>query len=228
MNISIRIILALHFIIFSTISMADYKDDIGYTKLATELGINLPDGSGVLVSQTEVDTDGVAESPYQYLPNASDPQFSGKTITAKTSSSSGTSSHATGVGKLFYGNNSMANGISNIYAYEVNNWLQADYLKFGYSTKPLSSPGRIGNHSWVGSFGNSSYDSDILKRLDWVIETDEFVQFVGTKNSAGLNSNLLSAAYNAIAVGKSLVLARKSAKASCVWFNFFFVNPRCR
>ena len=203
MNISIRIILALYLIIVSTISMADYKDDIGYTKLATELGINLPDGSGVLVSQTEADTDGVAGPPYNYFPDTTDSQFLGKTIVDVTNLSNQPSSHATGAGRLFYGTNSIASGITNIYVYEVNNWFQAGYLRFGYSTKPLSSPGRIGSHSWVGNTGNLTYDSDILKRLDWVIETDEFIQFVGTKNSTTLNSNLLSAAYNAIAVGKT-------------------------
>ncbi len=180
-----------------------YKGDIGYTKLATELGINLPTGNGVPVSQAEADTDGVAGSPYQYFPDTSNTQFSGKTITNVTNSNNTPSAHATSVGKYFYGNNSMANGITNIYVYEVNNWLQADYLRFGFSSKPLSSTSRIGNHSWVGYTGNLTYDSDILRRLDWVIETDEFVQFAGTKNNTVLNSNLLSAAYNVMAVGKT-------------------------
>jgi len=171
-----------------------YKDDIGYTKLAIESGVNLPNGNGVLVSQTEADTDGVEGSPFNYLPDTSNSQFLGKIITDVTNLSNQPSSHATGVGGFFYGSNSIANGITSIYVYEVNNWLQPNYLRFGYSTKPLSSPSRIGNHSWIGNTGNLTYDSDILKRLDWVIETDEFLQFVGTKNSTGLNPNLLSAA----------------------------------
>src|SRR4051794_6706527 len=34
-------------------AMADYKDDIGYTRLQLELGAALPNGSGVGVSQNE-------------------------------------------------------------------------------------------------------------------------------------------------------------------------------
>ena len=184
-------ILVCLLLFYSNLSYA-YKDDIGYTKLGTELGINLSDGSGVLVSQTEADTDGVDGSPYNYFPDTTNAQLLGKTIIDVTNSSNQPSSHATGTGRLFYGTNSIASGITNIYVYEVNNWLQADYLRLGYTTKPLSSPSRIGNHSWIGS---SDYDSDILRRLDWIIETDEFVQFVGTRNSSGLNFNLLSAAY---------------------------------
>ena len=99
MNTFIRIILAFHLIIFSTISMAAYKDDIGYTKLATELGVNIPDGSGILVTQAEADTDGIAGAPYNYFPDTADSQFLGKTIIDVTNLSNQPSGHATGVGK---------------------------------------------------------------------------------------------------------------------------------
>jgi len=190
-------------LIFSNGAQADYKADIGYTKLAIELGASLPNGSGVLASQTEADIDGVAGSPYVYFPDTTNTQFSGKTIINVTNLNDAPSGHATGVGALFYGNNSMANGIANIYVYEANNWLQSNYLKFGSTLKPLSTANRVGNHSWIGNTGNLSYDTDILRRLDWVVEVDEFVQFVGTRNGVGLNSNLLSAAYNVVAVGKT-------------------------
>jgi len=191
-------------LIYSSVTHANYKDDIGYTQLATELGVNLPDGSGVQVSQTEADTDGVAGSPYQYFPDTTDAQFIGKTIINVTNLNNTPSGHASSVGKRFYGTNSMANGITNIDVYEVTNWIQGDFLRWYVSSrKPLASSNRVGNHSWVGSFGSLLYDSQIVRRLDWVIETDEFVQFVGTRNSTGLNYNLLSAAYNVMAVGRT-------------------------
>ncbi len=203
MRVSIQHFLFVLILIYCSVAYADYKADIGHTKLAIELGVNLPDGTGVRVSQTEADIDGVAGSPYVYFPDVTNAQFFGKIIINVTNLNNAPSGHATGVGGIFYGTNSIANGISNIDVYEANNWLQSNYLRFGSTSKPLSSTSRIGNHSWIGNTGNLSYDSDILRRLDWVIETDEFVQFVGTRNSTGLNSNLLSGAYNVMAVGRT-------------------------
>jgi len=180
-----------------------YKDDIGYTRLMTELGVNLATGGGVLVSQTEADADGVAGPPYQYFPDLSNTQFSGKIITNVSNINDTPSGHATMVGTLFYGNNAMAHGITNIDVYETNSWLQGDFLMFGSGLLPLASTNRVGNHSWVGSTGIPSYDSEILRRLDWVVENDDFVQFVGGNNSTGLNNNLLSGAFNITAVGKT-------------------------
>ena len=180
-----------------------YKGDIGHSKLAAELGLTLPNGNGFLISQSEADTDGVVDTSYQVFPNTSDTQFSGKTIINVRNLIVTTSGHATGVGRLFYGSNAIANGITNINIYEANDWLQAGYLRFGSNSKPLSLADRIGNHSWIGATGDSNADSNILRRLDWVIETDDFLHFVGAKNSTGLNANLLSAAYNVIAVGKT-------------------------
>lgn len=188
-------------LLFNSELIYAYKGDIGWIKLSTELAANLPNGSGVHVSQNEADTD--SSSAYKYFPDNTSAQFSGKTITNISNLSNTPSGHATGVAALFYGSNALANGITNIYAYEVNNWLQPGYLKAGNNAKPLSTPSRIGNQSWVGETGNLAFDADILRRLDWVIETDEFVQFVGTSNSLGLNKNLLSGAYNVMAVGKT-------------------------
>ncbi len=60
---------------------------------------------------------------------------------------------------------------------------------------------RIANHSWIGSDPDDAIDLDIVKRLDWVIENDEFIQVVGLKNNTSTNLPLLSTAFNAIAVG---------------------------
>lgn len=203
MNTFIRIILALHFIIFSAISMADYKDDVGYTRLSVELGINTPTGGGVLVSHVEAPTSYVDTIPV-YLPDAGNTQFDGKIITNVTGLDAGEySGHATSVGALFYGSNSIALGVDYIDAYEANYWLQPDFLRFGNSRKPLSSSSRVANHSWVGNYTTDAENSSLLRRMDWVIETDEFIQAVGTKNGTGANLNILSGAYNVIAVGRT-------------------------
>ena len=44
----------------STIASADYRSDIGYTKLQQDLGGPIPDGTGVIVSQVEASQGGLA------------------------------------------------------------------------------------------------------------------------------------------------------------------------
>ncbi|MDH5766952.1 MAG: hypothetical protein OEZ38_13150, partial [Gammaproteobacteria bacterium] len=97
--------------------LADYKADIGHTRLLNELGASTPNGAGVQVAQSEADTDGVAGSPFAALPDASDSRFTGKTIINVTPGNNTVSGHATGVGALFYGNTGIAGGITLIDAH---------------------------------------------------------------------------------------------------------------
>jgi hypothetical protein len=146
------------------------------------------------------------------MPNTADSQFSGKTITKKTSDSvSGSSGHATTVGQLFYGNSSsLSSAITNIDCYEANNYIGSGFLHYGYSNQPgytfllsdKASPSRLANHSWVGSTNPISESSDMLRRLDFVVETDEFIQVVAPDNSTS-NQPLLISAFNSISVGRS-------------------------
>ncbi len=181
---------------------ADYRDDIGYTALQTELGAGIPSGGNVPVTQAEASTS--STSPV-YLPDPSNSQFTGKAITDKSGVSAGTySGHATGVGSLFYGNtSSMTPGIKAIDAYLADNWLGTDYLQAGSSLSPSISSSRVANHSWIGYSNTAAEDSDILRRVDYVVNRDEFIQVVATNNGGGTNQRLLSSAYNTIAVGLS-------------------------
>src|SRR6185436_16425333 len=71
---------------------ADYRDEIGYNKLALELGGALPTGNGVGVSQIEA-PENYPNTPYNFLPNTSLAEFSGKTFTV-LSPAGGVSGHA--------------------------------------------------------------------------------------------------------------------------------------
>ena len=205
-----RLYLIWFLTLYSSVVLA-YLGDIGHTKLSNELGVDLPDGSGVPVSQVEVDTSKSLGPLYVYSPDPSSSQLTTDNITDVTNISNGYSSHATSVGNLFYGSNAVASGISTINSYLVyspvasgstliyNNWYQANYLYAGSSVQPLSTSERISNHSWVGS----ASDSSLLRRLDWIILRDEFIQVVGTKNNTGLNRESFSNAHNAIAVGRT-------------------------
>ena len=182
------------------IAYADDKDDIGYTRLQTELGSSMPDGSGVRVTHVEAMTTDDA-----WMPDPTNPEFSGKTMNFYTGSTPEIySGHATSVGRRFYGlTTSMAPGIGAIDCYAADYWLGSDFLYAADSRyKPEISPNRVANHSWIGETDDPDIDSDILRRLDWIIETDEFIQAVGLRNSSP-NIPLLGTAYNAIAVGCS-------------------------
>ena len=190
---------------------ADLNEDIGFTRLYNELGGAMPTGDGVTVTQVEA-----LSSDGHWMPDLSNTQFSGKTITDKTGGDTGSSSHATGVGTRFYGTgSSQAADISTIDAYSASSWLGSGFLMTGASIggnplqpmyyintdnvydHTLSSPSRGANHSWVGTSG---FAEEILRRLDFVIAADEFIQVVGTSNGS-VPQALLADAFNVISVG---------------------------
>ncbi|MCK5383669.1 MAG: hypothetical protein KAJ65_07875, partial [Gammaproteobacteria bacterium] len=129
-------------------AVADYKDDIGYTQLESEQGINTPDGSGISVTQAEAATSFVGNDPV-YLPDLDSSQFSDTNITAKSGLAAGTfSGHANGVGTIFYGDiSSIAPGVSFVDAFWADHWLQSGFLSWPGTKKPLVSSSRIANHS---------------------------------------------------------------------------------
>ncbi|MDY6832593.1 MAG: hypothetical protein SWC96_12285 [Thermodesulfobacteriota bacterium] len=172
----------------------DYKDDIGHTRLSGELGEALPDGTGIAVTQVEAFYNG------HWMPDTGHSDFTGKTITDKiTPPDTGTSSHATSVGRNFYGNSlSLGPGITTIDVYEANNWFQTGFLNLGQPEPPGSSSSRIANHSYVGGLDGGNIDSQALRRLDWVIEENGYIQCVGLTGAP-----LLGSAFNAITVGST-------------------------
>ncbi|MDX1409989.1 MAG: hypothetical protein R3330_17690, partial [Saprospiraceae bacterium] len=58
------------------------------------------------------------------------------------------------------------------------------------------------NHSWVGNLPYT-VALEAVKRLDWVVENDEFIQIVALKNNTSTNARLLTSAFNVISVGKT-------------------------
>lgn len=190
----------------STSVSADFKTDIGYTALQNELGSSTPSGAGVKVAQAEASS--VPDTNPNYPVFAPDP--SAGTYTGKTFSYPGLtcgtppcipgqfSGHAMGVADVFYGNTvSIAQGITDIHSYDVNQWLDSLYIQ-GSSGQVLGTTKtdrRIANHSWVGSASTSADTSGILRIVDRQVERNEYIQVAAT------SSQLLGNAYNAIAVG---------------------------
>jgi hypothetical protein len=198
----IRIAIGLVLVMgWSGSAAADWQLDIGYNKLQAALGVQLPTGAGVKVSQIEANYG---------MPDPNNPAFAGKTFTEKSFSEQITS-HATSVGLYFYGNStSIAPGITNIDCYDAGYYIGTAFLMYG-SFDPLVSSSRVANHSWVGT---KELATNIipLARLDWVIDRDEYIQVVAM-NNGGVNNPLLGSSFNAIAVGLSNGTAAHGAYA---------------
>jgi hypothetical protein len=179
---------------------ANYLDDIGMTALRAQLGIAIPIGSGVGVSQIEASVSGTASI---YMPDILQPEFAGKTITARSGASTA-SGHATTVGFFFYGTaSSLSPGVTAIDVYEANKWIRSGALNFGFAVAPLVESRRIQNHSWIGTVDNGGpIDVELLRRFDFAIQRDDFLAAVGLNNGSGSGvPALLANAYNAISVG---------------------------
>jgi hypothetical protein len=167
--------------------------DIGFDRLAEELGEEVPTGASVSVCQVE------SKSGSAWMPNIALSEFGGKTISSESGDSEVTN-HATTVGKYFYGNaSSLSPGITDIAVFESNNWMQGGMIQFLQFSLPASSPYRITNHSWVAS---ASDTGDLLRRVDWLIDTDESIQVAGVNNGSTINE-ILADSFNCIAVGRT-------------------------
>ena len=204
-----RYIAILYIFILSFVNsdvFAGYKDDIGYTALQAEFGLSIPRGENISqVAQAEgallLDHDGDDQTDKikAWAPNPAHPQFTGKSIHDKSGSPGFYSGHATSVGSRFYGNTgSIAPGLKSIECFSADHWLGSGYLMGGLLLKPLISQSRVANHSWIGNTG--ARNPEMLRRLDWVINVDEYIQAVGPCRS---KQSLLASSFNAIAVGQA-------------------------
>ena len=196
----------VHFLIATAaVAVAGHAvaDDVGFASLQARLGSAMPTGASVSIGQAEAQ-----ESAGNFGPNRATVEFAGKTFT-DMSGSSGSSGHATFVGQNLYGSaTSIAPGISRVWVYEAGSFAQGAYLNFGSpSLLPATPPGgsspvRIFNHSWIGSFGNTAFDNEVLRRADYAMQRDDTLFVVGENNGAGSAMQpLMSATYNGIAVG---------------------------
>jgi len=187
---------------------ADYKTDIGFDKLQSELGLNRPNGNGVKVA--EVEASAVKESDPSFPVFAPRPDVNtmlGKTFAypglncnAQPCPPNDYSAHALGVANVFFGNSvSMASGINDIHSYEVNQWLNTLFVH-GVNDTALQATitdRRIANHSWVGRGDTLEESGTILRVVDRQVNLNEYIQV----NATG--STLLGNAYNTISVGLS-------------------------
>lgn len=173
---------------------ADWRDDVGFTRLGQTYASGVPTAVSAGVAQIEAgDTAGNS-----YLPDSANAAFSGKTISNK-STGSGASGHATTVGAYFYGNtNSLVPATAQIDAYHASGWA---------ALIPYAETRRVQNHSWIGTGFNEGADIDASVayyglRLDYMAQTYGTVVVVGVNNGQSTTlPYLLCQGYNQISVG---------------------------
>ena len=202
---------AICIILFPILNLsASYKDEVHYTQLINELslrGVSVPTGAGVSVTQVESREDtngsGQLDSYEGYIPNPSNSEFSGKTITDASNLGQDPSNHGTWVGRNLYGNtSSISPGITAVSVYEANNFINSGW----YSGTPPTESNPLQNHSWVNWFQNSNTS----RRMDYAVNRDGFLPIVGIYNSDfGSQStpsdipDTYASIYNGITVGVS-------------------------
>ena len=180
---------------FAASALADDWNIIGYTDLLNRLGADAPTGSGVIVGHVEAPEGG------GYGPNQGNGEFAGIVFTAQ-SGSPGSSSHATTVGKNFYGSStSIAPDLDDVHLWEVNDWIGTGYLNYGTSNAPGSPPAGmlISNHSYIG---DTTVNDILLRRIDFAANAYHTLYVVGVNNGANSDTPALWAGmYHGLSVG---------------------------
>ena len=204
-----RVIL-LSLLVWHPGASAGYLDDVGFFSLQTTYGAALADGSGVIPTLVEA-TVNVGDMQDVWAPDPTNSDFAGVNFIQQTPIPAPLaglySNHATGSASRMVGtDSSMTSGVAFLAVYEAVDWL-ANFLNVATNVPPATSVSRIANHSWVAEFGEPEIGEpdlniESLRRIDWLIERDEFVQVVGNTNGSPLQP-VFANAYNVIAAGRT-------------------------
>ena len=185
-----------------------YWEDIGYNALVDRLGGATPTGAGVNVTIVEASLD-VGNT--QYLPDAG--TYTGNLV--DRTGTGVTSSHASGTARNYFGTESIAPNVSDIDAYEADNFVGSGFLNATSQNGPIAGFGRLQNHSWIADGVSSPLAIDITRRLDFVVDegiaidstnmeiVNGITSIVALSNSATNFPDLLGNSYNSIVVGLS-------------------------
>lgn len=170
---------------------ADWKDEIGFTRLQLIAQGELPTAPGRGFTQVEA-----LDGNSNYSPNTALATFSNKNIVLQ-SGTSATSSHATTVATNFYASTSQQPGSTTVNLYSADDWIGSGFLQSG--SAPATEQRGIQNHSWIGSSSNAGV---LSARLDYAINRDGFVCVVGENNGNSTTlPDLLGQGYHTISVG---------------------------
>jgi len=175
---------------------ADWREQIGFTRLQEIAAAELPNNPSQGFSQIEAITPDLSA----YAPNTAASNFSGKTFSFK-SGTSVESPHATSVANFFYGNGtSLLGGNIAVDLYSANSWLGSGFLKTGLFSAPSIENRAVQNHSWIST--SYSQTAEANRRLDFAINRDGFVCVVGVNNgNSTVLPDLLAQSYHTLSVG---------------------------
>jgi hypothetical protein len=195
---SIRLLAALLMGCAASPVSADWRDDIGFTRLQTIAGAELPAAPAQGITLVEG-----LEAGANYRPDTASSLFAGKTFTLK-SGASGISSHANKVAVNFFATTSQLPGNAAVDLYSADNWLYAQFLNLGSLDLPATEARAVQNHSWIDTGLDDDDASEANRRLDYAIHHQGFMTVVGQNNYA-VNPlpQLLGQGYHSISVGRS-------------------------
>jgi hypothetical protein len=181
----------------STPLLADWRDDIGHSRLQLLAGPELPVAVVEGLAQVEALDFGL-----NYAPDTANSNFTEKTFVFK-SGPSAASNHATLVAQNFFGNTtSLLAEATNVDLHSADDWIFPGFLQTGTNIEPSIEARAVQNHSWIAT--TFSEPADAGQRLDFAIDRDGFVSVIGANNG---NSTLLPAllcqTYHTISVGLS-------------------------
>ncbi len=181
----------------TTALRADWRDEVGYTRLLQTFPGGVP--SSLAAGVTQVEAPSVqGDAINYYLPDAADSRFAGKSFVNKSTGTGG-SGHATAVGANFYGiGSSLVPGTTVIDVYNANTWINA---------LPYAESRRVQNHSWIVQTLDAANPPEttvpaINARLDYMVNQSGVVCVAGVNN--GYSTTLpyfLAQAYNLVSVG---------------------------
>ncbi len=153
-----------------------------------------PIGRGIVVGQVE-------GNPGNYTPNLRSDRY-GKIDFVPRSGESEPFGHAEAVAKKLYGRGGLAPGITEVHSFASSHWLSQGFLKAGTGeAPPLDDRPRLYTHSWISPLEGRPGE-DVLRRVDYLIDTADVLMCVGVNNGRDTPvPPLLGSAYNVIAVG---------------------------
>lgn len=185
----------------AVVNAQGYLGTIGYTDLQNRLGIaNTPTGVGVRVAQIE----GFDAGAYSANPSLA----SGRTGFTMTFNGTATdpgvySGHANSVAGFYWGNASMATGVTQVDSWDAVTWINAILDGNGSGLPPTTYESKVSNHSYIASAGATN-DIILGRRADYLVHRSGHIMVVGGgNNGATVPSPLYGNAYNSIAVGRA-------------------------
>ncbi|HEX5789556.1 MAG TPA: hypothetical protein VFY13_00315 [Luteolibacter sp.] len=196
-----RLAAALAYVISSMPILADWKDDVGFTRLQVIAAGDLPTTHGNGFTQVEA-----LEAGANYMPDTASAMFTGKTFVNKTNTSALTSNHANTVASFFYSTASLLPGTAatTVDVYSADDWLDTGFLRAGTNSAPSIESRAVQNHSWIATSGDTAAFEEICQRLDFAIDRDGFVCVAGENNGSSTSLPLLMGqSYHTIVVGRT-------------------------